>query len=59
MLDEIIEFLLATPIVLFPILVVVAMIGFALLKKLLKMAAVLAIAGVLYMLLLEYFGPGL
>jgi hypothetical protein len=59
MLDEIIEFLLTTPIVLFPILVVVAMIAFALLRKLLKVAAILAIAGVLYVLLLEYFGPGL
>ena len=58
-MDEIIEFLLTTPIVLFPILVVVAMIVFALLKRLLKVAAVLAIAGVLYVLLLEYFGPGL
>ncbi|MCA1790218.1 MAG: hypothetical protein LC667_10270 [Thioalkalivibrio sp.] len=58
-MDDIIEFLLTTPILLFPILVVVAMIAFALLKKLLKVAAILAIAGVLYVLLLEYFGPGL
>ncbi len=57
-MDRIAEFLIANPIVLFPILLVVAMIAFALLKKLLKMAAVLAIAGVLYALLVEYFGPG-
>lgn len=57
-MQDIADFLIATPIVLFPILVVVAMIAFALLKKLLKMAAVLAIAGVLYVLLVEYFGPG-
>ena len=57
-MDRITEFLIANPIVLFPILVVVAMIVFALLKRLLKMAAVLAIAGVLYILLVEYFGPG-
>ncbi|MEX2466002.1 MAG: hypothetical protein WD995_03785 [Gemmatimonadota bacterium] len=58
-MEDIIDFLLTTPIVLFPILVVIAMLVFALLKKLLKMAAVLAIAGVLYALLVEYFGPGL
>ncbi len=57
-MDRIAEFLIANPIVLFPVLLVVAMIAFALLKKLLKMAAVLAIAGVLYVLLVEYFGPG-
>lgn len=57
-MDRIAEFLIANPIVLFPILLVVAMIAFALLKKLLKMATVLAIAGVLYVLLIEYFGPG-
>lgn len=57
-MDRIAEFLIANPIVLFPMLLVVAMIAFALLKKLLKMAAVLAIAGVLYVLLIEYFGPG-
>lgn len=57
-MDRIAEFLIANPIVLFPILLVVAMIAFALLKKLLKMATVLAIAGVLYVLLVEYFGPG-
>lgn len=57
-MQDIADFLIANPIVLFPILLVVAMIAFALLKKLLKMAAVLAIAGVLYVLLVEYFGPG-
>ena len=58
-LEDIVDFLLATPIVLFPLLLVVAMTAFALLKKLLKLAVILAIAGVLYTLLLEYFGPGL
>lgn len=57
-MQDIADFLIAHPIVLFPMLLVVAMIAFALLKKLLKMAAVLAIAGVLYVLLVEYFGPG-
>jgi hypothetical protein len=56
--DAIVEFLLATPIVLVPILLVAATLAFALLKKLLKMAAVVTIAGALYMLLVEYLGPG-
>ena len=58
-MDDIVDFLLATPIVLFPLLLVAAMVAFALLKKLLKIAVILAIAGVLYALLLEHFGPGL
>jgi hypothetical protein len=58
-LQDIVDFLLATPLVLFPLLIVAAMIVFALLKKLLKLAAILAIAGVLYALMLEYLGPGL
>lgn len=53
-----VEFLLATPVLLAPLLIIVAMIGFAILKKLLKFAAILAIAGVLYMLLVEYVGRG-
>jgi len=53
------EFLLATPILLVPLLLLAAMAIFALLKKLLKMAAVLVIAGALYVLLVEYVGGGL
>jgi len=56
--DAIVEFLLATPIILVPLLLVAATLAFALLKKLLKMAAVVAIAGTLYLLLVEYLGPG-
>jgi len=56
--EAIVEFLLATPVVLVPILLVAAALVFALLKKLLKMAAVVAIAGALYLLLVEYLGPG-
>lgn len=56
---ELLEFLLANPIFLVPILLVVAMMVFALLKRLLKLAAVVAIAGVLYVLLVEYFGAGM
>lgn len=55
----IVEYLLANPIFLLPILVLVAMMVYALLKKLLKMAAIVAIAGALYIVLVEYFGAGL
>lgn len=57
-LSSTVDFLLANPIVLIPLLLVVATMVFALLKRLLKIAAVLAIAGVLYALLVEYLGPG-
>ena len=56
---EIVGFLLATPILLIPILLLVAMMVWAIIKKLLKMAAIVAIAGVLYVLLVEYFGTGM
>lgn len=58
-MDDLVEYLLANPIFLAPILLIAAMLVFALLRKLLKMAAIVAIAGVLYMLLVEYFGGGL
>ena len=57
--STILEFLLANPLFLLPILVLVAMVVYAILKKLLKMAAIVVIAGVLYMLLVEYLGSGL
>jgi len=58
-MTDIVEYLLANPLYLAPLLLVAAMIVWALLKKLLKMAAIVAIAGVLYVLLVEYFGGGL
>ena len=54
----VIEYLLAHPIVLIPILLVGAMMVFALIKKLLKIAAILAIAGALYVVLVRYVGGG-
>lgn len=54
----IVEYLLANPIFLVPVLLIVAMMVFALLKRLLKIALILLIAGALYVLLVEYFGPG-
>ncbi|HUP51063.1 MAG TPA: hypothetical protein VM198_01205 [Longimicrobiales bacterium] len=58
-MNDLVEYLLANPIFLAPILLIAAMLVFALLRKLLKMAAIVAIAGVLYVLLVEYFGGGL
>jgi len=58
-MNDIVEYLLANPLYLAPLLLGAAMIVWALLKKLLKMAAIVAIAGVLYVLLVEYFGGGL
>lgn len=55
----IVEYLLANPLYLAPILGLVAMMVFALLKKLLKMAVIVAIAAGLYLLLVEYLGGGL
>lgn len=52
----VLEYLLAHPLLLVPLLLVGAMAAFAILKRLLKMAAILAIAGVLYVLLVEYIG---
>ena len=54
----IVEYLLANPLYLVPILLMAAMMVFALLKKLLKVAAIVAIAGGLYVLLMEYVGRG-
>ena len=54
----VVDYLLANPLFLAPILLLVAMLVFAVLKRLLKVAMILAIAGVLYVLLLEYFGRG-
>ena len=54
-----VEYLLANPLYLIPILLIVAMMVYAILKKLLKIAVIIAIAGALYLALVEYFGAGL
>lgn len=56
---DIAEYLIAHPVFLAPILLMVAMVVYALLKKLLKMAVIVTIAGALYLLLVEYVGGGL
>ena len=55
-MSGILEFLLANPVFLAPLLLVAAVFVFAVLKKLLKLAAIVAIAGALYFLLMEYTG---
>ena len=55
----IVEYLLANPLFLIPVLLLAAVMLYALLKKLLKMAAIVAIAGALYVVLVEYFGTGM
>lgn len=55
---DIIDYLMANPLFLAPVLIIVAMVVFAILKRLLKMAAIVAIAGALYLLMMEYFGGG-
>jgi hypothetical protein len=51
-------FLLANPLYLIPVLLLAAVMVYAILKKLIKMAAIVAIAGGLYIALVEYFGAG-
>jgi hypothetical protein len=55
----IVEYLLANPIYLAPILLMVATLVYAVLKKLLKLAVIVAIAAGLYLLFVEYLGGGL
>jgi len=50
------RYLLAHPIVLVPVLLLAAMLVLAILKRLVKVAAVLVIAAGLYLLLVRYFG---
>lgn len=58
-MEGVLQFLLATPLLLVPLLLVAALVVFALLKRLLKLAAVLAIAGALYVFLADYMAGGL
>ena len=52
------DFLMANPVFLVPLLILVAIVVYAVLKRLFKVAAILAIAAAMYFLILEYFGPG-
>lgn len=53
-MDDVLGFLVSNPVVCVPLLLLTSFLLFAILKRLLKMAAVLAIAGGLYVLLVEY-----
>ncbi|MHB1193559.1 MAG: hypothetical protein ACYC6F_10980 [Longimicrobiales bacterium] len=55
-MSGILEFLLANQLFLAPLLLVAAFLLFAILKKLLKLAVIIAIAGGLYLLLVRYLG---
>jgi hypothetical protein len=55
----ILEYLLANPVFLAPILLMAAVVIYGIVKKLLKMAFIVAIAGGLYVMLVQNFGPGL
>jgi nitrate/nitrite transporter NarK len=60
-MDEVNEaagFLLANPIFLIPVLLLAAVLVYAILKKLIKMALIVGIAGAMYVALMEYFGGG-
>ena len=52
----IIEFLVENPILLGALLLIVAVFLFAVIKKLLKLLAIATIAGILYVLLVNYVG---
>ena len=56
--EGIVRYLLANPLFLVPLLLLAAMMVYAVLKRLLKMAAIVVIAGALYVALMEYFGTG-
>lgn len=58
-MNDILRYLLHTPILLVPILVLVAALVFAILKKLLKVTIILVIAGALYAFLMRYLGGGM
>ena len=54
--QSVLQFLMANPVYLVPVLAVTAMVVYSLLKKLIKLAAIAAIAGGLYVLMIRYLG---
>tara|TARA_Y100000996_G_scaffold399196_1_gene367991 strand:+ start:369 stop:551 length:183 start_codon:yes stop_codon:yes gene_type:complete len=57
-MQNVMQFLAANPIYLVPILIVAAMMIYGILKKLIKIAAIAAIAGGLYVAIVRYLGTG-
>ncbi len=58
-MDGVVEYLMANPILLAPLLLLVSVGIYALLKKLLKVAVIILIAGALYLALMNYMGSGI
>ncbi|MCH7562554.1 MAG: hypothetical protein IH968_01910 [Gemmatimonadetes bacterium] len=58
-MDGVVEYLMANPILLAPLLLLVSVGIYALLKKLLKVAVIILIAGGLYLALMNYMGSGI
>ena len=58
-MEGVVEYLMANPIFLAPLLLLVSVGIYALLKKLLKVAVILLIAGALYLMLMNYMGGGI
>ena len=56
MLTAMIESLIENPILLIPLLLITGVVLFAVLKRLLKLLAIVVIAGTLYVLLVNYVG---
>jgi len=57
--EGVVEYLMANPILLAPLLLLMSVGIYALLKKLLKVAVIVLIAGLLYLALMNYMGPGI
>ena len=55
-LHSVLQYLVSNPVFLVPILGVAAMVIYGILKKLIKLAAIAAIAGGLYLLMVRYLG---
>lgn len=58
-MEGVVEYLMANPILLAPLLLLMSVGIYALLKKLLKVAVIILIAGLLYLALMNYMGPGI
>ena len=56
MLTAMIESLIENPTLLIPLLLIIGVVLFAVLKRLLKLLAIVVIAGTLYVLLVNYIG---
>ncbi len=58
-MEGVVDYLMANPILLAPLLLLVSVGIYALLKRLLKVAVIILIAGGLYLLLMNYMGSGI